>query len=119
MPDGDNCAPARSTFATAAHADDGLHVDPGRLIENAYRERVPADAPETYLLAWLAILPSKADAPRAAASLLHRLVRLQPLARSPWQHRVIELLELVAKHRRRATGGASSSVQFSSAKGKS
>jgi hypothetical protein len=80
---------------------DGLRIDPGRLIETAYRDRHPEDVPETYVLAWLAILAPPVDTPRAAAKLVARLSRLHTGVRSSWQRRLIELLEFIARHRRR------------------
>lgn len=86
---------------THGYESDGLRFDPGRLIETAFRTRHPADDPETYLLAWLAVLSKQADAPHAARMLAGQLRRLAPCAPSPWQQRLIELLDFVAAHRPR------------------
>jgi hypothetical protein len=96
----------RTVCARATRHDDGAWIDPGRLIENAFQGRSPADDPETYVLAWLGLLRTPADVPRAAAALAERLSRLKPGVRSPWQRRVIEILEFVATHRRRSSAGA-------------
>jgi hypothetical protein len=92
-------------FARVSRHDDGARIDPGRLIENAFRDRRPADDPETYLLAWLSLMRASADVPRAAAVLAARLSLLPLGVRSPWQRRLIELLEFVARHRPRSSGG--------------
>jgi len=94
-----------TAFARVRHHDDGAWIDPGRLIENAFRDRRPADDPETYVLAWLGVLRTPADVPRAEAALAERLSRLQLGVRSPWQRRLFELLEFVARHRRRSSAG--------------
>lgn len=102
----DRCPPfARGRSGAASPHDDGTRIDPGRFIENAFRDRRPADDPETYVLAWLSLVRASADVPRAAAVLAERLSRLQLGVRSPWQRRLIELLAFVAKHRRRSSGG--------------
>jgi hypothetical protein len=85
--------------------DDGTRIDPGRLIESAFRDRRPADDPETYVLAWLSVVGTSADVPRAAVALTERLSRLQLGVRSPWQRRLIKLLAFIAKHRRRSSAG--------------
>lgn len=104
--------------ARARLYEDGARVDPGRLIETAFRDRHPADGPETYVLAWLSVVRTSADVPRAAAALAERLSRLQLGVRSPWQRRLIELLAFVAKHRRRSsTGGAIRSIPSAARKG--
>jgi hypothetical protein len=81
---------------------DGDRIDPGRLIESAFRGRNQADDPETYILAWLTLLPVPADVPRSAAILSGRLLRLRTGTRSTWQRRLLELLAFVARHRRAA-----------------
>jgi hypothetical protein len=80
---------------------DGLHDDPGRLIESAFLGRRPSDDPETYLLAWLAVLRQPDDVPRAAASLVRRLRRIHRAPVSDWQRRLIDLLDFISAHRRR------------------
>jgi hypothetical protein len=99
--------------------DDSHGIDPGRLIETAFRNRSPVDDPETYVLAWLAVLPAMADAPRAAAILAGRLRRLRVGVPSPWQRRLIVLLDFVARHRRREHGGALRTVTSPAKKGTS
>jgi hypothetical protein len=99
-------------------AHDGSHgIDPGRLIETAFRSRHPADDPETYVLAWLAVLRAPDEAPCAAAVLASRLRRLRVGVLSPWQRRLIALLDFVAEHRRREHGGALRSITPSARKG--
>jgi hypothetical protein len=83
----------------------GDQVDPGRVIETAFRSDCCADEPETYVLAWLAILPPSVGAPRAAALLSARLQRLRVGKPSSAQRRLIELLDFVAMHRRRTDAG--------------
>jgi hypothetical protein len=96
----------------------GRHgIDPGHLIETAFRNRCPADDPETYVLAWLAVLRVPADAPCAAAVLASRLRCLSVGVLSPWQRRLIALLDFVARHRRRGLGGAIRSIKPSPRKG--
>jgi hypothetical protein len=92
-------------------------IDPGRLIEDAFRNRHPADDPETYVLAWLAVLQAPAEAPRAAAILAARLRRLRVGVLSPWQRRLIALLDFVAHHRRRESRGVLRSITSSARKG--
>jgi hypothetical protein len=97
--------------------DDSHGIDPGRLIETAFRDCCPADDPETYVLAWLAVLPATADAPCAAAILAERLKRLPIGVRSPWQRRLSALLDFVACHRRRKQGDTLRSVKSPARKG--
>jgi hypothetical protein len=113
------CPPSASLRSGAERRyGDGTSVDPGRLIEKAFRDRRPADDPETYVLAWLSLVRSSAEVPRAAAALAERLSRLRLGVRSPWQRRLIELLTFVAKHRRRSSaGGALRSITSASKKG--
>jgi hypothetical protein len=86
------------------------------LIETAFRDRHPADDPETYVLAWLAVLEAPDDVPCAAAILASRLRGLRVGALSPWQERLIDLLDFVARHRRREFGGALRSIRSSARK---
>jgi len=103
---------------TARPSDDGTRIDPGRLIENAFRDRLSADDPETYVIAWLSLVRASSHVPCAAAALAEHLSRLQLGVRSPWQRRLIELLTFVAKHRRRSSaGGALRSVPSAARKG--
>jgi hypothetical protein len=92
-------------------------IDPGRLIETAFRSRHPADDPETYVLAWLAVLRARDDASCAAAALASHLRRLSVGVLSPWQHRLFALLDFVAQHRRRENLGALGSITSSAKKG--
>src|SRR5258705_10327619 len=57
---------------------DGLHDDPGRLIESAFLGCRPSDDPETYVLAWLAVLRQPDAVPRPAASLVLPFGRVNP-----------------------------------------
>jgi hypothetical protein len=98
---------------------DGDRIDPGRLIETAFRDRRRADDPETYVLAWLALLRPSADVPRAAATLKVRLMRECSGALTPWQRRLIELLSFVARHVRRRPAHALQSIALLSKKGMS
>jgi hypothetical protein len=79
---------------------DGFHDDPGRLIESAFLGCRPSDDPETYVLAWLALLRQPDAVPRAAASLVRRLRRNHPTPVSDWHRRLIELLDFICAHRR-------------------
>jgi hypothetical protein len=100
------CPPsARLRSGAASPYHDGARIDPGRLIEDAFRDRHPGEDPETYVLAWLSVVRASADVPRAAAALAERLSRLRLGVRSPWQRRLMELLTFVAKHRRRSSAG--------------
>lgn len=74
-------------------------LDPGRLIEDAFSDRHPADAPETYVIAWLALIAPSTDAPRAASLLVARLIEASGGGLSLWQARLIELLAFVSQHR--------------------
>ena len=101
-----SCLPfARVGGGAARPYGDESRIDPGRLIETAFRDRRPADDPETYVLAWLSLMRVCPDVPRAATALAERLSRLQLGVRSPWQRRLIELLAFVAKHHRRSSAG--------------
>jgi hypothetical protein len=80
---------------------DGPHDDPGRLIESAFLGCRPSYDPETYVLAWLAVLRQREGVPSAAASLVRRLRRNRPAPVSDWQRRLIDLLDFVSAHRRR------------------
>ena len=106
-----------SSFARVTPYHDGTRIDPGRLIETAFRDRRPADDPETFVLAWLSLMRACPDVPRAATALAERLSRLQLGVRSPWQRRLIELLAFVAKHRRRSSAGALRSIKPVARKG--
>jgi hypothetical protein len=97
--------------------DDGHGIDPGRLIETAFRSRYQADDPEAYVLARLAVLWAPDDAPCAAAGLASRLRHLSVGVLSPWQRRLIALLDFVAGHRRRDHGRALRSITSSARKG--
>jgi hypothetical protein len=110
-------SPAGTESAAPSAHDDSHGIDPGRLIEIAFRDRCPADEPETYVLAWLAVLRAPVDAPCAAAILAERLRRLPICVRSPWQRRLIELLDFVARHRRRKHGDALRSINSPARKG--
>src|SRR5262245_11821235 len=96
---------------SAGPPDDAERIDPGRLTEDAFRDRRPADAPETHVVAWLAALQAPANAPRAAATLIGRLMREHDGTLSPWQSRMIELLAFVARHRRRGPMGALHTIE--------
>jgi hypothetical protein len=116
------CLRRRHAFAcigslASAHSD-GTWNDPGRLIETAFRDRRPADDPETYVLAWLSLMRRSADVPRAATALAERLSLLPLGVRSPWQHRLIELLKFVAKHRRFSSGRRLRSIPSAPRKGR-
>lgn len=99
---------------TRSH-DDGTRIDPGRLLETAFRERQLADDPETYVLAWLALMRVPEGALRAAAALAQRLSDLQLGVRSPWQRRLIELLNFIARYRRRHRNPAAALRSITSA----
>jgi hypothetical protein len=94
---GRHSSPPRAEGASPRY--DGDWIDPRRLIESAFRDRGRADDPETYVLAWLALLRAPADAPWAAATLSGRLMRLRIGTQSAWQRRILELLAFVARHR--------------------
>ncbi|MGE0629637.1 MAG: hypothetical protein AB7O43_17650 [Hyphomicrobiaceae bacterium] len=85
-------------------------------METAFRDGQRADNPETYVLAWLALLQAD-DAPREAAALKTRLMLLSIDALSQWQRRLIELLTFVAGHRRRRPAGAFHTIQSLPTKG--
>jgi len=95
-------------FALAAKARphspcNGDRIGPGRPIETAFRHRCHADDPETYLLAWLALVRTHTDVPAAAAALRARLTHLPIGTLSLWQRRTLKLLAFVARHRRRGS----------------
>ena len=94
-------------------------IDPGRLIEDAFRDPFPRDAPETYVLAWFALLEEPAEAPLAAAKLIMHLLRNRSGDLSFWQARLIELLAFVARHTRSPTCGDAQRFQLSPKKGQS
>jgi hypothetical protein len=71
---------------------------PGRLIETVFRDPNVAEAPDVCVLAWLAVLGTWADTPRAAAELIEHLFRISPAGLSFWQARTIELLTITAQH---------------------
>jgi hypothetical protein len=87
------------------YADD-LQSDSGQLIETAFLDRNITDDPETYLIAWLAVLEQPDDAPCAAACLANRLQQMCSGPLSDWQRRLIDLLFFVASHRRRSSSDA-------------
>jgi hypothetical protein len=89
------------------------------LIETAFRQRCPADDPETYVLAWLIAVGLAADVPRAAGLLAARLSRLRLGVRSPWQRRLLELLHFIARHRRRPRAGTRRLIKISNMEGMS
>jgi hypothetical protein len=68
------------------------------LIESAFLDCCPSDDPETYVLAWLAVLRQSDAPPPAAASLVRRLRRDHPAPVSDWQRRLIDLLEFISAH---------------------
>jgi hypothetical protein len=82
---------------------DGDRIDPGRLIETAFRHRWHADDPETYVLAWLALVRTHTDASFAAAALKARLTHLRIGPLSHRQCRILELLAFAARHVRRGS----------------
>jgi hypothetical protein len=84
---------------TSVSPDDGDQIDPGRLIETAFRRPSHSDDPETYLLAWLALIGLH-RAPRAASELKQRLLELPLETPTPWQRRLVSLLAFVAAHAR-------------------
>jgi hypothetical protein len=75
-------------------------IDPGRLIESVFLGETPADDADVVLIAWLAILPTDAHVPAAAAELARHLAQKMPRPHSPLQRRLLELLAYVAAHRR-------------------
>jgi hypothetical protein len=85
--------------ACRIYLSEGDRIDPGRVIETAFRGRCHADDPETYALAWLALLGASTDAPGAAARLSARLMRYRVGRLSAWQRRMLELLGFIARHR--------------------
>lgn len=96
----------------ASHQDDHWD-DPGSLVEGFFREcRDAADAPETILLAWLAILPPATEPPVAARSLLGRLVPVAAHALSIRQRRLLDLLVFIARHHRQSPEVADGSNTF-------
>jgi hypothetical protein len=100
-------------------ASERSRIDPGRLIEDAFRNPFPRDAPETYVLAWFALLEEPAEAPLAAAKLIMHLLRNRSGDLSFWQARLIELLAFVAQHTRSPTRGDAQRFQLSPKKGQS
>src|SRR5262249_19093522 len=110
---------ASAVSARPLSPSDGNRIDPGRLIETAVRNRCQADDPETYVLAWLALLRGRTDVPWAAAALKARLLHLRISPLSPWQRRIIELLALAARYRRVRPASARSTITSLSRKGTS
>lgn len=108
-----------SDAAGAGSGNESFSNDPDRLIEDAFRDRNPADAPDTYVLAWLALLGAPDDAPRAAAELTTRLLQNHSGGLSFWQARLIELLAFVAQHTRSPSSATSQSLHSLSKKGTS
>jgi hypothetical protein len=94
-------------------------IDPGRLIEDAFRNSCPTDAPETYVLAWFTLLEEPAEAPLAAAKLTRHLLHNHSGGLSFWQARLIELLAFVVQHTRSPTCRDAQRFQLSPKKGKS
>lgn len=95
--------------------------DPGSLVESYFREcRDAADAPETILLGWLAVLPPAIEPPVAARSLLGRLAPVTPHGLSIRQLRLLDLLVFVARHHRQSpeVAGGSSTFDDGTEKGK-
>jgi hypothetical protein len=109
----------RHASRVAPPKDERFRIDPGRLIENAFRNPCPADAPETYVLAWFALLDVPAEVPLAAAKLTRHLLRNHSGGLSFWQARLIELLAFVAQHSRSPIRGEAQCFQLSPKKGTS
>ena len=92
---------AREFFRAQQH--DTLSIDPGRLIETVFLGSQPGTDCEAVLIAWLAMLPNGADAPRSAAHLARHLNQLLERPPSMLQRRLLDLLAHVAAHTQKHT----------------
>lgn len=72
--------------------------------------RSAEEAPETFVLAWLALI-ERPNAPLAASNLIARLLQQHTGRLSFLQARLIELLAFVAQHSRSPSDGGASSSQ--------
>lgn len=79
--------------------------DPSRLIEQTYSGDATVSEADEAVLAWLMSLPPDPSPPKAAARLRAVLTAKIGAPISPHQQRLVELLDFVARHRRRAAGG--------------
>jgi len=78
--------------------------DAGRLIEQTYSAQASVCDADELILAWLMSLPPDSPPPKAAARLRVQLTAKMGAPRAQHQHRLVELLDFVARHRRRAAG---------------
>jgi len=77
--------------------------DPGRLIERTYSAEASLCQADEVILAWLMSLPPDPPPPKAAARLRVQLTAKMGAPITPHQQRLVELLDFVARHRRRAS----------------